>query len=173
MALSKHLIHALCSRRAKEHIISPPLASLEIKANRQRKRWELVCDLGTRWSHLAGKEEGGGDGDRAQRAKVQGWRLLVQKSQPTLDLGAAWMRAPERCGMGRAAPKTHSTGCCYPYAAIGLPGGFQLVEGTFPAGLFSPKLFPNQPLPLTPLWQPALFWPMQKKQKKTKQNPDT
>lgn len=157
MALSKHLIHALCSRGAKEHIISPPLASLEIKANRQRKRWELVCDLGTRWSHLAGKEEGGGDGDRAQRAKVQGARLLVQKSQPTLDLGTAWMRAPERCGMGRAAPKTHSTGCCYPYAAWDFLEVSSWWKGLFQQGFSPPNCSPTSTFPSHPCGSQLFF----------------
>lgn len=80
LALSKHLIHALCSLGAKEHIISPPLSSSEIKANRERRHWDFGRDLGTGWSHRAGEEEEGGDGDRAPRAKVKDGHLLRKKS---------------------------------------------------------------------------------------------
>lgn len=82
MALSKHFIHALCSLGAKEPIISPPPSSSEIKANRERRQWDFGRDLGTEWSHLAGKEEEGGDGDRALQAKVKDGHLLRQKSRP-------------------------------------------------------------------------------------------
>lgn len=95
MAWGKQLIHALCSLGAGEHIIPPPPSSLDIKATRERRQWDLGRYLGTGWSHLAGKEKEGGDGDRALQAKVGDRPLLRQKSHRASALRNCLAESPK------------------------------------------------------------------------------
>lgn len=113
MAWGKQLIHALCSLGAGAHIIPPPPSSLDTKATRERRQWDLGRYLGTGWSHPAGKEKEGGDGDRALQAKVGDGPLLRQKSHRASALRNCLAESPKAMRDPAPHPARVSTqGCC-------------------------------------------------------------
>lgn len=70
------------------------------------------------WSHLAGKEEEGGDGDRALQAKVKDGHLLRQKSHPASAFKNRLAESPRVMRDGESCPKQASR----PLPTATLPG---------------------------------------------------